>query len=155
MKLWLLRHGEAEPESARRFDAERRLTEYGELQARSSAGSLRGQPPFVVIASPYRRAQQTAAAVCGVLAYEQGIQTVPWLTPDNDPKTVIGKLDMFSGQDLLLVSHQPLLGKLAGLLIHGHGESPLPLSTGTLIELSGDMAAAGLMSLIAVHHPAA
>ena len=42
MKLWILRHGEAEPHARR--DADRNLTEHGRQQVLRSAAHLMGQP---------------------------------------------------------------------------------------------------------------
>lgn len=50
MKLWLLRHGEAEP--AARTDAERNLTDYGRQQVRESAAQLLGRPLRAVLSAP-------------------------------------------------------------------------------------------------------
>ncbi|MCR3766294.1 phosphohistidine phosphatase SixA, partial [Pseudomonas aeruginosa] len=81
------------------------------------------------------------------------VGTAPWLTPDDDPREVLGFLDERSERNLLLVSHQPLVGALGGLLVHGNRRDPLPMSTASLAELEGDFAAAGLMSLVSLHHP--
>ena len=45
-----------------------------------------------------------------VLGFQADIVTVPWLTPDGDVQQVLKKLD--SDDDVLLVSHQPLVGNL-------------------------------------------
>ena len=56
-------------------------------------------------------------------------------------------------QNLLLVTHQPLVGALAGLLVYGHLQQPLPFNTASLALLEGEMPLAGLMNLLAIHHP--
>jgi phosphohistidine phosphatase len=152
MKLWLLRHGEAEP--AARTDAERNLTDYGRQQARESAAQLLGRPLRAVLVSPYVRAQQTADLVCEVLAFVGIRQTVPWLTPESDLRQTLRELDGYAFDELLLVTHQPLVGALAGLLIHGHRQQPLPMNTASLALLEGDELAAGLMELSIHRHPA-
>jgi phosphohistidine phosphatase len=60
-QLWLLRHGEAEPHGSRP-DAERRLTERGERQARAAGEALArlGIEFTEVITSPKVRARDTA-----------------------------------------------------------------------------------------------
>lgn len=145
MKLWVLRHGEAEQRA--NTDAERRLTAHGREQVMRSAAHLLGQPLQAIIASPYVRAQQTAALVHEALGFERAVQTVPWLTPDSDPQQVITELDKLGLEQVLLVSHQPLVGSLVGLLEHGHFRDPAPMSTATLAELEGDWPLAGLMTL--------
>ncbi|MFP3681833.1 phosphohistidine phosphatase SixA, partial [Pseudomonas sp. SIMBA_041] len=57
-----------------------------------------------------------------------------------------------SADNLLLVSHQPLVGNLIGLLQHGHLRDPQPMNTASLAELEGDWPLAGLMTLNAVTH---
>jgi phosphohistidine phosphatase len=53
----------------------------------------------------------------------------------------------------LLVSHQPLVGALVGMLEHGHLQQPAAMSTASLAELEGDWPLPGLMSLKALSHP--
>jgi phosphohistidine phosphatase len=151
MRLWLLRHGEAEPQA--RSDAERALTAHGCEEVRQAAVQLEGRRLAAILASPYVRAQQTAALVREVLGYTEGIHTVPWLTPDSAPRDVLTQLDRYPEGELLLVSHQPLVGALAGLLIHGHRQQPLAMQTASLAELEGDLLAAGAMDLLALVHP--
>lgn len=149
MKLWVLRHGEAEGHA--RTDAERELTEHGRAEVLRSAAHLIGQPVDAIIASPYVRAQQTAQLVRQALGFEADIRTVPWLTPDGNPLEVLNKLD--SDDNVLLVSHQPLVGSLISFLQHGHQRQPQPMHTASLAELEGDFPLAGLMSLVSVKNP--
>ena len=151
MRLWLLRHGQAEAQA--RSDAERALTAHGREEVRQVAVQLQGRRLGAILASPYVRAQQTAALVSEALGFTEGIHTVPWLTPDSDPREVLKQLDRYAQDELLLVTHQPLVGALAGLLIHGHRQQPLPMHTASLAELDGDLLAAGAMDLLAVVHP--
>ena len=149
MKVWILRHGEAEGHAP--TDAERNLTEHGRAEVLRSAAHLIGQPLGAIIASPYVRAQQTAQLVRDVLGFQPEIRTVPWLTPDGDVQRVLEKLD--SDDDVLLVSHQPLVGSLISFLQHGHQRQPQPMYTASLAELEGDFPLAGLMSPVGVKNP--
>lgn len=149
MKLWVLRHGEAEPHA--RSDAERNLTAQGRKEVLSSAAQLIGQPIDAIIASPYVRAQQTAQLVREALGFDAPIRTVPWLTPDSNPLAALEQLN--SADNLLLVSHQPLVGKLIGLLQHGHLRNAQAMNTASLAELEGDWPLAGLMTLNSVKQP--
>jgi len=149
MKVWVLRHGEAEGHA--RTDAERNLTEHGRAEVLRSAAHLIGQPLSAIIASPYVRAQQTAQLVRDSLGFEPDIRTVPWLTPEGNPLEVLNKLD--SDDNVLLVSHQPLVGNLISFLQHGHQRQPQPMHTASLAELEGDFPLAGLMSLNNVKNP--
>ncbi|USW94684.1 phosphohistidine phosphatase SixA [Pseudomonas proteolytica] len=149
MKLWVLRHGEAESHAA--SDAQRNLTEHGRQEVLHSAAHLIGQPISAIIASPYVRAQQTAQLVREALGFVPEIRTVPWLTPDANPLQVLDKLD--TDDNVLLVSHQPLVGNLISFLQHGHQRQPQPMHTASLAELEGDFPLAGLMSLNSVKNP--
>ncbi|ROM46048.1 phosphohistidine phosphatase SixA [Pseudomonas poae] len=149
MKLWILRHGEAE--GFARTDAERNLTEHGRAEVLRSAAHLIGQPLGAIIASPYVRAQQTALLVREALGFTPDIRTVPWLTPEGNPLQVLEKLD--TEDNVLLVSHQPLVGCLISFLQHGHQRQPQPMHTASLAELEGNFPLAGLMSLVSVKNP--
>ncbi|MBD9416028.1 phosphohistidine phosphatase SixA [Pseudomonas sp. PDM16] len=149
MTLWLLRHGEAEPRA--RSDAERALTEGGRKEVRRSAEHLRGQPLQHILVSPYLRAQQTAEIVREVLGLKLSLTTVDWATPDDSPREAANRLDDHPGE-CLLVSHNPLLGSLSGLLVHGHLQQPMGLRTASLVALEGDPVP-GLMQLCALYHP--
>ena len=149
MKVWILRHGEAQAHA--RTDAERNLTEHGRAEVLRSAAHLIGQPLGAIIASPYVRAQQTAQLVRDVLGVEPEVRTVPWLTPEGNPQQVLEKLD--ADENVLLVSHQPLVGNLIGFLQHGHQRQPQPMYTASLAELEGEFPLAGLMSLVSVKNP--
>lgn len=149
MKLWVLRHGQAESHAP--TDAQRNLTAHGREEVLVSAAQLIGQPISAIIASPYVRAQQTAQLVREALGFEAEIRTVSWLTPEANPLQVLQQLD--SADNLLLVSHQPLVGSLIGLLQHGHLRDPQPMNTASLAELEGDWPLAGLMTLNGVKHP--
>jgi phosphohistidine phosphatase len=151
VKVWILRHGEAQPQAAR--DAERRLTAHGQAQAVRAATHLAGQPLQAIIASPYVRAQQTAALVHQALATSVSVRTGAWLTPDGDPREVLDQLDALALEHVLLVSHQPLVGELVSLLEQGHVQQPVGFSTASLAELEGAWALAGGMTLRALHQP--
>ena len=151
MKLWVLRHGEAEQRA--NTDAERRLTAHGREQVLHSAARLLDQPLQAIVASPYVRAQQTAALVHGALGFAEPVRTVPWLTPDSDVRQAIAELERLGLEHVLLVSHQPLVGALVSVLEHGHVQQPAPMSTASLAELEGEWPLAGLMTLRSLSHP--
>lgn len=113
MELILWRHADAENGS---HDSERSLTEKGIKQAARMAKWLRARLPenAVVLASPAKRAQQTARALA------------------SDYKTVMEIGTSASAKDVLLacgwpgdertvivVGHQPTLGETAALLLTG------------------------------------
>lgn len=150
--LCLLRHGEAEAMAP--SDAQRRLTPRGEQQVRAAAEHLQSLGLTRILVSPYVRAQQTAALVQQQLGFTGLLQTVSWLTPDSSPQQALGELDAFEGESLLLVTHQPFVGALGGLLVHGSRQQSLPMHTASLALLDGQSWAAGAMNLQALIHPA-
>ncbi|HHS7808792.1 phosphohistidine phosphatase SixA [Pseudomonas putida] len=150
MKLWVLRHGEAVPYGSCP-DSERELTEHGRKEALSSAANLIGQPLTAIYASPYLRAQQTAQIVREALGFEPEIRTVGWLTPESDPDKVADQL--VSVSDVLLVSHNPLVGNLLSYLQHGAGHPPEKVGTAGLAELESPELLIGSMTLNSLKHP--
>lgn len=150
MKVWVLRHGEAEPHAAR--DELRNLTAHGREQVLRSAAHLLGQPLDAILASPYVRAQQTAELVRTALAFVEPVTTVSWLTPEMEPRQVTDNLVASGLQNVLLVSHQPLVGALVGWLVQGNLQDRAPMATASLAELEGQAALAGLMTLRGLRH---
>ncbi|MGE8148996.1 phosphohistidine phosphatase SixA [Pseudomonas frederiksbergensis] len=150
MKLWVLRHGEAEPYGSRP-DSERALTPHGCEEVLRSAAELIGQPITAIYASPYLRAQQTAQLVREALGFQPDIRTVEWLTPDTDADKVAEQL--VSESNVLLVSHNPLVGNLLSYLQHGAGHPPEKIGTAGLAELKGDELLIGAMKLKGIKHP--
>jgi phosphohistidine phosphatase len=54
---------------------------------------------------------------------------------------------------VLIVSHQPLVGSLIALAVHGNLQTSEPMHTASLAELEADFPLAGAMELISVRHP--
>ncbi|HWT70323.1 MAG TPA: phosphohistidine phosphatase SixA [Pseudomonas sp.] len=151
MKLWVLRHGEAEPHGSQPHDSQRALTDHGREEVLRSAARLIGQPVTAIYSSPYLRAQQTAQLVRDALGFEPEIRTVDWLTPETDPDKVAEQL--VSVSNVLLVSHNPLVGNLLSYLQHGAGHPPEKVSTAGLAELKGEELLIGSMKLNSIKHP--
>lgn len=118
MKVFLLRHGEAE--DYRDSDAGRNLTARGIVETEAilsrKAEELKGV--HSIWASPYVRAQQTAELVKKHLP-ELPIHTTELLVPDASPQRLAKALELSETDSLVLVTHQPLVGTfldwLAGL----------------------------------------
>lgn len=154
MKLWILRHGEAEPRKT--SDPERELTEAGHKEAHAAGLSIAqyAGAELVVLASPYRRAQQTAEAVLHELKRPATeLQTVAWCTPEDDPVAALNHLALREETELLLVSHMPFVSALAGLLVEGDTCEGPPMRTASLVELDVPSVAAGAAQLLSVRHP--
>lgn len=146
MNLWLLRHGEAERRVT--TDASRQLTKRGEQEVLLTAQKLQGVVIDIILHSPYQRAMETATLVKQVIGYQGKVQQVPWLTPEDNPQQVIKYLDTYEANNILLVSHQPLLGILAALLSEGSQRFAMPLKTAELVHLRGEMIIIAGMELV-------
>lgn len=125
MELLLWRHAEAEEGKE---DLSRPLTARGIKQALKVADWLRPRMPrhLKTYASPAKRTQQTAEAL-GV-----PFKTDRRLGPFADVEDLIALADWPSdGGAVLLVGHQPVLGRLASLLLSGQ-ESDWVIKKGAL-----------------------
>jgi phosphohistidine phosphatase len=115
MDLLLWRHAEAEEAST--DDLNRRLTERGERQARSMAQWIRDHQPkdLRIVVSPAVRCQQTAQAL------KLPFETVRKLGPDACVSELMAATRWPAAPGaVLVVGHQPTLGRMAALLLAGH-----------------------------------
>lgn len=152
MRIWILRHGQAEGLAP--SDEVRALTAEGRAEAQLMATVLTDQSIDTVLASPYLRAQQTAEIVHRHLKVKRGVATAAWLTPDDDPRKVLDFLAERSEQNLLLVSHQPLVSQLISLLVEGNRNGHYPMPTAGLACVELDFPAASLGHLRLLTSPA-
>jgi len=141
--LILMRHGEADWNAT--TDESRCLTEKGISFVRQQAAEVAGFAPNVskIICSPYRRTCQTARLMQQSLG---GIEIVEddRLTPDVPVSEAITALEAHWQDNLLVVTHQPLIGYLVSYLIEGDMRSPEPLLPGHRVSLALDWPAAGM-----------
>ena len=116
MRLYLVRHAEAE---AGDVDAERQLTAQGRADARRLAEVLRPLNVSVseVWHSGYQRAAQTAEPIAQVLGGAT-LRAHEGLTPFDRTRTIAKLVNRHKG-DLMIVGHEPFLGKLAARLVTG------------------------------------
>lgn len=149
MKLWLLRHGEAEP--YQRKDAERELTERGRKQVLEAASYVAQERFSHVLCSPYIRARQSTELFLPAVGYDAEPEIVPWLTPDSSVSEAQRYLASYTTDSLLLIGHQPLLGYLVSWFGEGHKQQSVPLGTATLVCLEGELLA-GAMRVLSVRH---
>ncbi len=113
MELILWRHAEAEEGGA---DLERALTGKGLKQAKRVGAWLRARLPREarVLASPARRAQQTASALT------ERFETVAAVGPGASPETLLAAAGWPQGEGLVVVvGHQPTLGRAVAQLLAG------------------------------------
>lgn len=119
MRLIIVRHGEAEAFFGAASDAARRLTPKGRSDVQRLGERLAGAGFAVqrIIASPYVRAQHTAALLAAKLGGNHLLTTAAELQPAGKPAGVIDLLDATALDTVLLASHQPLVGRLLNLLV--------------------------------------
>ncbi|MBS3934751.1 MAG: histidine phosphatase family protein [Sulfuritalea sp.] len=116
MDLILWRHAEAEEGGAQLPDAKRRLTARGDRQAQVMAKWLKARLPKKtrILVSPATRTQQTAHALALPFEVEPrigvGVDAADLIAAAQWPE--------HSGA-VLLVGHQPTLGRLVALLLSG------------------------------------
>lgn len=113
MDLILWRHADAEPGHP---DLVRKLTPKGKKQAKRMADWLREKLPrdALVLVSPARRAQQTAEALT------KSFRTDPALAPGAQEHQVLAAAGWpDGGGSVLVVGHQPTLGRVAALALTG------------------------------------
>ena len=130
MDLLLWRHAEAEEGED---DLKRPLTRRGHVQAKAMAGWIRDHAPkgLRILVSPAVRTQQTAQALgCD-------FETIRKIGPD----ACVSELIAASGwpnatEPVLIVGHQPTLGRLASLLLAGQ-ESDWSIKKGALWWITG------------------
>jgi phosphohistidine phosphatase len=123
MLIVLFRHGPAGERDASRWpdDAKRPLTPKGERRTLEAARGLgRLLPGHVhVLTSPLARAEQTARVLERVLKPER-LKVTAALAPGVSYRRVIEELAALdSAECVVLVGHEPDLGKLAGVLVFG------------------------------------
>lgn len=132
--LDVLRHGAAEP-AGPRGDAARALSPAGRRAVADLAASLvrEGWRPDRIFSSPLLRALETAEIMRGAIPGAPEIEKLDELLAETEPPEVLEALQAHavSGGHVLLVTHQPLAGRLSALLT---GDEP-GFSPGTLVRI--------------------
>jgi len=125
MDLLLWRHAEAVDGTP---DHARELTERGHKQARRIAAWLREHRPkrLTILCSPTVRTRQTAAA------FSEAFEVVSALGPDGNVADLLAATGWpDSSGAVLVVGHQPALGRMAAMLLSG-AEAPWTIKKGML-----------------------
>ena len=142
MTLYLVQHGAAVPEQE---DPERPLSAQGAEDVERLAGLLAHLRVSVarVLHSGKTRAEQTAATLATAVLDRGEPEVTAGLKPKDAPGPLAERLAGLR-EDWVLVSHQPLLGRLISLLVAGDSERPsVALQPGTLVALEPDAEAGG------------
>ena len=144
MKLYLLRHGEAETRAHN--DPGRELTargrdEVSQVARQFAARNIQLQRCF---ASPYVRAAQTAALFLSAAVQRIAAESTPVLMPEVRASIVMDFLEGVREQEVMLVSHNPLMSELNALLTDGDISHMHILGTSELICIECDVIGLGM-----------
>jgi phosphohistidine phosphatase len=132
MELILWRHADAEPGVR---DSERRLSAKGLKQAGRMAKWLRARMPkdVVIMASPAKRAQQTAREL------DMKFKTLDELGVAAAPEDILVAAGWPEGdRTVLVIGHQPTLGETAAWLMTGNKEQ-WTVKTGAVVWIARRM----------------
>lgn len=122
MHLYLIRHAEAVDltHAQVRADAERFLTDVGQVQARRLGMWFRrhGVRLSAILSSPMVRARQTADAILAELPHPgPGLVEVEEIAGEMRPKRVLPRIRELGEGPVALIGHQPTLSRFLGWMI--------------------------------------
>lgn len=154
MQLFILRHGHAEPQKT--TDEMRNLSITGArdvaaMTARSLADLRSLQQVWV---SPLLRAQQTAEIVSNELkksAINFSMRTSDLIMPEANSALLFNALQSAHCETILLISHQPLVGRFIDLFCGSHPACHA-MNTSSMACIDYEVAASGLGSLRWLRH---
>lgn len=137
--VYLVRHGIAALPTNDTPDSDRALTAAGRRKMMRVAIGLKrlGIVPDVVLTSPLRRAQETAALLASTLGRDLTVEIHEPLAPGTAPADLVRGLRAYrAAGHLMLVGHQPDLGELASHLLTGSASlAPLPFKKGAVAAI--------------------
>jgi phosphohistidine phosphatase len=142
MNLYLMRHADAGlPRPNPTLDAKRGLVKDGKDQCILIArvlGALKVQVD-VVVASPLKRAMQTAQFVATELGFDGKVEVSPALKPDADYVEFQKLMARYSElEGVLAVGHNPSLFQFLGRLCTGNGGANLRMRKGSIARVDLD-----------------
>jgi phosphohistidine phosphatase len=143
MRLILFRHGPAGTADAARWpdDRERPLSSRGAERTQAAALGLGEMESEItrVLTSPLRRALETGAIVREALEIDRALELHADLSPGGSARRLLESFaDGADDETVVLVGHEPDLGKLAGTLLFGApAHLPLKKAGACAIEFEG------------------
>lgn len=136
MKIYLLRHGEAIPNSDfHQDDHLRPLSKHGKKAIKETAKSIAQNIGDVeyLLSSPFLRARQTMELVRAELKHHPEYMELDLITPNNrDFKHLLGYLKSLKTKSILYAGHEPQIAGFIRYLISDHEEINLHIGTGSL-----------------------
>lgn len=119
LRIYILRHGIAEDAPAGGSDADRALTQEGKQKLRRVLERARdaGVRPDVILTSPLKRADETAALAAGVLNVKRELIKTKALLPGGSAERVWNEIRAQNADEVLLAGHEPLLSRVVAFLL--------------------------------------
>jgi phosphohistidine phosphatase len=135
--IFLMRHADAVSDEV---DPVRPLSEKGREQVARVCEALRKVPGFAPVEiwhSPLARSRETAALLDEGMKLGVPLVLKSGLTPEDDPARIATLLEA-EKRDIAVVGHEPHLGVLASLLVHGPVRSGVyyPFSKAGIVAFS-------------------
>ena len=130
MRVVLFRHGPAGQRDVERWpdDRLRPLSDRGEIRTHAAASGLARLVGGAarVYTSPLKRCAQTAQILVEALASSEAPELLDALAPSGSSRDALRFLqDFHTDETVILVGHEPDLGKLAGVMVFG---APAPIA---------------------------
>lgn len=154
MNIVIMRHGQAE--ACANSDEARCLTERGQIDALAAGRALAALDMAfdAVWVSPFGRAQQTADQMLQSIQVGER-ETISAITPESSPHQFITQLNNTTKagcENLLLVSHNPFVSSLIGLLCDGADRYGPPMSPASMAMLTANDMLPGCCELVWLRH---
>jgi phosphohistidine phosphatase len=127
MRLYLVRHGIADPRGDPRDDASRALTPAGVTKTRRAMAGLRaiGCRPELILSSRLVRAWQTAKIAQEKLGAGIPLTREKLLEPSGKVEEFVASLEGMQVESVMAVGHLPGVAEIASLLLCGASDSDL------------------------------
>jgi len=137
MNIYLIRHGEAEPTSDIKPDAERELTETGIQVLNSSVQIWKKYVTHfdVILSSPLKRAMKTASIVKNTFEVESEIMKENSMLNGGSTKDLLIASESFGAQEIAMVGHQPDLGMHIAAMI-GSNNLNIKLLPASIVKIN-------------------
>jgi phosphohistidine phosphatase len=110
-----------------------------------------GFAPAATWVSPYLRAQQTANQLQQHLPLGDRA-VLDSLVPESSPHAMAELLASCEAERLMLVTHNPFVSALLGLLIEGHTRHSYAMAPASMVLLQGEVLLPGCCELVWLRH---
>jgi phosphohistidine phosphatase len=139
MNIYLIRHGKSEPASANKKDEDRELTGEGRKIINQSVSLWKNRISKFdfILASPLKRALQTAELIAENFNYKNDIIKDSALLPGGNTSSIIELADTIEGEDIAFIGHQPDMTHHISRLI-GVSDLRIKFSPASIAKISFD-----------------